>query len=292
MIRFLLTGLLLLGYLLTVLPLGNYLYNRPEVVKLGFLPRAEVLEPLSLDHELFVAQLAVLKVIFYYGELVEQWKNRVVLSPEYFNMFKNIETAIQLDPYNADAYYFAQSTFTWEIDRAADVNRLLEHGMQYRSWDPDLPFYAGFNYGFFLEDFEKAAFLMQRAAELSGQQFYANLAARYFYEADKSTLGLVFLERMIKHAKTDQERHFYRLRLKAMQRIKMLENALAAYRKLKGETLSGLEGLLEAGVLEEIPEDPYGGEFYIDSKGKVRTTSKMGLAFLRAERGQEPHNED
>lgn len=273
----LLFAVFLSAYFFVSGPVKEHLDSRPLVIKLGFMPRAEVVKTLSGDQAHLMSEWYVLKVLFYFGSLVEQWKNQILLPPEYFNMFKTIETAVKLDPYNSDAYYFAQAAFTWEVGRAADVNRLLEYGMLYRDWDPNLFFYAGFNAGFFLEDYEKAATYMQRAGELSGMAFYSNLASRYFYEAGRNELGVAFLKTMSEHSNDPMEKRIYGLRIGALQATAILEDALASYVKRIGKSPDTLIDLVKTGDLEILPEDPYGGEFYLDPAGRVRTTSNFAV---------------
>jgi hypothetical protein len=33
--------------------------------------------------------------------------------------------------------------------------------------------------------------------------------------------------------------------------------------------------MIRAGIIQALPEDPYGGEFYLDEHGKVRSSSKL-----------------
>ena len=46
-------------------------------------------------------------------------------------MYKTLQTAAKFDPYNSDAYYFAQAAFTWEVGRAKEVNQMLDYGMKH-----------------------------------------------------------------------------------------------------------------------------------------------------------------
>lgn len=273
--RLLVAALLATALIATVLPLDRQMRNRPVAVKLGFIPGPTVLKLISADQRPLVAEVAVLKVLFYYGSLVEQWKNRVPLAPEYANMFRTIETAVRLDPYNMDAYYFAQAAFTWEVGHAADVNRLLAYGMKYRTWDWYLPFFAGFNAAYFLHDYAQAASYMQKAAELSGNQLLTTLTSRYFYKAGREALGIAFLQTMIKQTSDAQEREVYQMRLTALQEASRLQGAVKRYRQEEGHLPANLQDLLRSGYVDQIPRDPYGGKFYLDDQGRVRSTSKF-----------------
>lgn len=267
--------LLLGGYLAVVIPLSAHLENRPIVVKLGYTPAAEVLKMVGGDHRCTLAESAVLKVLFYFGTLAGHWRENVVIQPEYYNMFKTLETAIKLDPYNMDAYYFAQAAFTWEIGRARDVNALLDQGMKYRTWDWYLPFYAGFNSAYFLKDYARAGDYMRKAAELSGDPLFTNLAARYFYEAGRSDFGLHFLDNMIARARDPKVRAIYEMRREALLAVREIETALQRFRAGFGRPPRDITELRTSGVLMSLPKDPYGGQFYLDPQGAVRSTSKF-----------------
>lgn len=270
-------ALLLLAHLALLPVLAGFMARRPVEVKLGYVPHPQVLKLVSADHALAVAEMAVVKVLFYFGTLAEKFNEKVIIRPERANMFRTLLTAVQLDPYNMDAYYFTQAAFTWEVGRVAEVNEMLEWGIRHRTWDPWLQFYVGFNYAYFLKDYARAAPYMRRAAELSGNPMFAGLAARYFYESEQVGLGLVFLEAMIAQSKDKAVRQTYELRRDALLAVQQIETALAAYRQRNGRSPGELQELVKAGLLDALPADPYGGEFYLDPEGKVRTTSKLAV---------------
>lgn len=261
-----------------VVPFTDYLKNRPVEVKLGYLPDAGILKITSGEYRYLVADLAVLRVLFYYGTLFDPGKNAVQGKPEFFNMFKTMETALFLDPYNMDAYYFSQAAFTWEIGHAADVNKMLEYGMKYRTWDYWLPFYAGFNAAYFLKDYTKAATYMKKAAEISGDQLFTTLAGRYFYEAGETDLGIAFLDTMIKSAKEERLRKIYETRRDALLAVRSISGAVKRYKTARGRLPADLKLLVSTGIMAKMPKDPYGGKFYLDSDGTVRSTSKFAFA--------------
>lgn len=276
--RVLLAFVLAAAYFVMVSALDRQMANRPVVVKLGYSPSGQVMKLVAGDLKPLVAEFNVLRVVIYFGSLVEKWKNRIQLPPEYPNMFRTIETAVSLDPYNMDAYYFAQAAFTWQVGHAADVNRLLDYGMKYRTTDWQLPYFAGFNSAYFLRDYDSAATYMQRAAKLSGHDLLTNLAARYFYESGREDLGITFLHDMIARSTDKKERTIYELRLRALTAIQALNSAVRRYRDEHGALPGNLQILVKNGYLFRIPEDPYGGEFFLDKRGMVRTSSQMAMA--------------
>ena len=285
--RLLFAGLLC-AYLLLLAPFTTALARRPVEIKLGYLPHPQVLRATMADQRLLTGEWLVVRVLFYYGTIMEKAMDGVVVvRPEFFNMYKTLQAATQLDPYNMDTYYFAQAAFTWELNRVQEVNDLLEYGLKFRGRDPWLHFYLGFNYAYFLKDYQKAAEHMRRAGELSGNPLFINLAARYFYESEQTSLGLSFLNAMIAGARDPAVKKTYELRRQALLAITVIERALADFKQKNGKAPESLEALVAGGLLDKIPGDPYGGSFYLDPAGKVRTTSKLAArdreAFRQAE---------
>ncbi len=278
--------LLLASYVAVVIPLTRHLDQRPVAVKLGYTPDAKVLEMVGGEYRQALAEFSVLKVIFYYGSLVEKWRHRVLIRPEFYNMFKTVETAVKLDPYNSDTYYFAEGAFTWKVGHAADVNRLLAHGMQYRTWDPSLPFFAGFNAFYFLHDKKAAADYMKKAAELSGNSLYTTLAARLLYETGRTEMGVSFLNLMEKRAQSERERRLYALRKTALLAVLQVKAAIKSYEAIHHRLPGDLQTLVTSGILQRLPQDPYGGRFYLDRKGRVHSTSDF--AFGKNESPKKP----
>ncbi|MDD2557434.1 MAG: hypothetical protein PHH87_03990 [Desulfuromonas sp.] len=246
-------------------------------IKLGYTPASTVLKTLSGEHRFALGQLLTMKVLIYYGGLLEQ-QGRV--RPEMEHMYHTLVKAVELDPYNMDAYYFAQAAFTWDLGQVKAVIKMLKYGYQFRSWDWYMPFFLGFNYAYFLKDKKEAAHYMQQAARLSGSELQTTLASRYFYEADQTDVGIMFLRQMLAGAVTESEKAIYTLRLKALIAVSELEQAVADYSASRGSFPDSLNLLVETKFLEKIPTDPYGGCFYINDKGKIHSTSNFSSIFM------------
>lgn len=272
-----LSAALVACYLSLIVPFTGYLKHRPTMVKLGYTPEADVLKLVSGDQATLLAEMCILKVLFYFGTVTDSSGVKMASKPEYYNMFKTLETGIKLDPYNMDSYYFAQAAFTWEIGRARDVNRLLMYGMKYRNQEWTLPFYIAFNDAYFLKDYAGAAKYMRIAADLSHQPLLTNLTARYFYESGRADLGILFLENMEKSAPDKKVKNLFEIRRKALLAVKVLSDAVGRFKSVKGRMPSGLTELVSTGIIGVIPVDPYGGEFYLDNGGMVRSTSKFAF---------------
>lgn len=273
-------------YAIMILPFTQYMKSKPFVEKLGTLPSVSTLRFMSADQKLCVGSSLVLKVIIYFGSLVEYAKNKVIIPPDFPAMSRTIHSAIKLDPYNIDAYYFAQAFLSWDVGQFVIANDLLREGMKYRTWDWYLPFFMGFNYGYFLKDYKNAALYYKKAGELSGQELHINLAGRYMQETGQTDHAIAYLTVMARGARSPVAKKSFEKRLIAFKRVKQIENACNAFREKKGRLPSSLNELVTGGFMKNTPVDPYGGTFYIAPDGKVSTTSKFANKSHGSQRGR------
>ena len=267
--------LLLVFALLTVatsVPLTKIRDNKPAEARLGFFPPVPVIKALTADQYQFVSQVISLQCLFYFGSLVEQPGQR----PDLQRIYRALYTSTRLDPYNMDAYYFAQSVLTWEPGLSPRVVELLEYGFAHRPRDWYLPFFLSFDYAYFLKDYNKAGEYLAKVAQLKPEiDWYVTLASRYFYEGGSTALALAYLKEMIPTARNEAIKRRMMTRAEALEKILKIEQAIVAYRKRFRRDPKELGDLVNGGVLDLIPEDPYGGSFYLDKDGRVRTTSKL-----------------
>lgn len=275
--KWLLFGLVF--YALIIMSYINYMGSKPIEEKLGYMPSTRLIRPLSADQKELVGASLVMKVIMYFGGLVEsQQSNAVPVPPDYQGMSRMLHGALELDPYNLDAYYFAQSFLTWDVKQYKIANDLLDYGMKYRTWDWMLPYFAGFNSAYFLKDYKHAAEYYKRAGELSGGELNISLAGRYMQESGQTDLAIAYLNTMIKGERNQAVKKRYQIRIVAFNEVRRIERARDSYLKSGGHLPTTVEFLIYSGLLAPPPSDPYGGRFYLDPDGKVETTSKFAFA--------------
>jgi tetratricopeptide (TPR) repeat protein len=266
---------LIVCYVALILPFSRYMREKPFVEKLGEIPKAEFLQIVSADQKQVVGEAIILDVLMYFGGVVAKEKAKVVVPPDYKSMSRLLHASVQLDPYNMDPYYFGQSILVWDVNQIKIADALLDYGMKYRTWDWYLPFFAGFNHAYFLKDYPAAARYYMRAGELSGNSLFINLAGRYLNESGQNDLALAYLSTMIKGAKNQAVRETLATRLKALKAANQINRARDAYRAKTGHLPGSIETLVQLGYLRELPKDPYGGTFFLDPDGTVKTTSNF-----------------
>jgi len=272
------TLVFLLLYGILIIPFTTYLKNKPFVEELGYVPSVTALKTVAADHKELVAAMLVLKVLIYFGGRIERVDNQVAVPPDYMSMSRLLHSAVKLDPYNMDAYYFAQGFLAWDVKQFKLANDLLDYGMKFRTWDWSLPFYAGFNCAYFLKDYAAAARYYQHAGELSGSDLSRLLAGRYMQESGQTELAIAYLSAMEKGERNPALKKNYQLRLTAFRETRRIELASDRYRETRGVMPKTVEQLVSGGFLSPSPRDPYGGQFYLEADGKVATTSKYAFA--------------
>jgi tetratricopeptide (TPR) repeat protein len=255
----------------TLFPLTQIRSKQPPEVALGFYPPAQVIKALSGEHYHFLSQVILLNCVFYYGTLVERNE-----SPSWPRMYQALYTSARLDPYNMDTYYLGQALLPWEAGIIKPTIELLEYGFAHRDWDWYLPLFLSFDYAYFLRDYETAGQYMAKAAGLNKKAgYFYTLSARFFYEAGRTALALAYLQELIPNERNEYIKQLMITRAEALEAILILEQAVEAFQKQYSRPPKDLEEVKTAGFLAEMPVDPYGGNFYLDRRGKVRTTSKL-----------------
>ena len=269
----------LLGYALLIGPFSAYMQHKPIEEKLGFVPSIKVIKALSADQQELAGASLVMKVLMYFGGMLSKAQTGQLLTDpiDLHGMSRLLHGAVKLDPYNMDAYYFAQGFLTWDAKQFKVANDLLDYGMRYRTWDWYLPFFAGFNHAYFLKDYRKAADYYEKAARLSNNNLHIQLAGRYLQESGHTYLAIAYLSAMVRSEKNQALCRDYQIRLQAFQEVRRIELARDRFFRERGVMPRTIADLTAAGLLAQSPTDPYGGQFYIGSDGKVATSSKFAF---------------
>jgi len=274
--------LLLIGvYSAIMVPFTQNMRGRPFAEKLGHLPASDALQSLATDQKQAVGASLIMKVLMYFGGRVSSDDLKNKASVDYKAMSKTIHAALKLDPYNMDGYYFAQAVLVWDVGQYQVANDLLQYGMKYRTWDWYLPFFAGFNYAYFLKDYPNAARMYMRAGELSGDPLFKKLAGRYLQQSGQTEIAIAYLTTMEKGTRDKAVKESFRIRLTAFRRVLLIEKARDRFASERGRRPLSVEELIETGYLKAVPVDPYGGKFYLEPDGTVSTSSKFAFAGVK-----------
>jgi hypothetical protein len=240
----------------------------------GYVMPSSFSRILAFGYQGLLSDYQFLKTMSFVGDRAVAEQRLSVEDWDY--LVASLDAVTDLDPYFLDPYILGQGLLTWEAGRVEDANQLLEKGIEHRSNDWLLRFYAGFNHFYFLKDNVKGGEYIMGAARKEGSpSFLPTLAGRLSYYGGQSKTGLLFLRELLADSNDPRMRARLEMRLTALERAVMLEEKLATFQKEQGRAAQSLDELVRAGYLDQLPPDPYGGQWIILKSGRVFSTSRF-----------------
>lgn len=248
--------------------LGSVVQTREQ---LRLLPHGEVLKPALLGFHHLGADVLWLHLVQVLGQ-------RDVPPSDYEWAYHALDVITTLDPHYAYAYDAGGVVLAELAERVNWSNELLKKGLAANPEAWRLAFQLGFNHFFHLHDYQAAADYMAIAARLPGRPAYVpELAARLYVEAKNPDLALQFLA-SVRAANHDPQI------LAALDRrhdevlierdLAMLEQALARYWDRHHRYPAALDELVDAQLLAQLPVEPFGGRYLLDSTtGQVSSST-------------------
>ncbi|MEO0265522.1 MAG: hypothetical protein ABIM43_02785 [candidate division WOR-3 bacterium] len=249
------------------------LQNRQEVVVVKNYLKPEFEKWSAFEFSLIKAYWYLLRLRIAIGTYREK---KIPFDDNLKRAIKNTAMVIvKLCPFYFDNYYIANGFLTWDFGDAESANEILKEAIKYNPDNYVYYFYLGFNSFYFLRDFDSGAKYLLKATEISGDPRFAHLASRLLYSTGRTEVAIAVLENMLKNVKEEAWREQIEKRLKALKSFYYLQSAIEVYVERFGRKPTNLQELVLSGIIDRIPEDPYGGVFYIDENGEVRGTSKF-----------------
>ncbi len=242
-----------------------------QIEELAQLPRGEYLKPALLGYHNLGADVLWLRLLQVLGK-------KQNTADEYEWIYHALDVITTLDPQYDYAYYVGGVVLTNIANRVDLSNRLLEKGFASNPTVWNLPFLLGYNYYFILGDAAKAADYTAAAARLPGGPAYLpGLATRMFTEANNPEVALQFLEALWRQTQDHGMREVLEKRMKEVmieRDIRTLESAAHQYQSQQGQLPNKLRDLVSSGFLPQLPSEPFGGFYELDSKtGKVSSST-------------------
>ncbi|NWH06407.1 hypothetical protein [Desulfobacter latus] len=241
---------------------------------MGYIIPSEFSAPASLEFKGIISDFLYLKMSTYLGGKIIKREMMDMSHADFFYDAADIITT--LDPFFWDAYLMSSMVLSWDFQRLDLANKLLKKAMENRTWDYKPPYYLGFNYHYFLKDNANASrYLMEAAERGGGPSFILPLATRLSVYQSQLAPAILLLEEQLKTTRDPFMIKHLHTRLKAIIILDKLEKKVKEYKDRHGSLPEKLSDLKSDQLIEDLPEDPYGGEFYILPNGRVFTTSKL-----------------
>ena len=234
-----------------------------QIEGLAQLPRGEYLKPALLGYHHLGADILWLRLV----QVVGKRRNS---ADEYEWMYHALDVITTLDPQYAYAYYVGGNILGDLANRTDLSNRLLEKGATANPEVWNIPFLLGYNYYFLLGDPAKGSKYIMQAARLPDRPSYLpGLATRMAAEAGNPDTALSFLEARLTDTHDPEMREVLANRMKEViieRDLRLLERAVEAYRKQHRTLPAKLTDLVVAGTLPSLPQEPFGGDYRLDTK--------------------------
>ena len=245
----------------------------PKLQQLSYLPNGSVLKIASLGYREVVADFLWLQVIQAMGdkqvpEEVGQW------------IYHALDVVTTLDPKFVLAYEAGGHALCTIVVMPEESNRLLEKGIRHNPQEWRLPFLLGINYFFEFGDNQKAADAMALAARVPGSpDIVARFAARMLVSAKSPQQAVDLLAKVYEETSDENVRRLLeqRLREAIVERdLYLLEEAIERFHVQHAQRPARLEQLVQEGLLEALPQEPFGGRYLYDAgTGAVRSSEVM-----------------
>ncbi len=231
--------------------------------------RPEVLEIAAGEFKSLLADYLLLKASVYLGgRYSTPTSSKTAVSA----LFRQSAT---LDPNFFQTCYYVQGYLPWWkgdfIKQGIDI---LEISREHRYWDWQPGFYIAFDYFYFLKDNLTASrYLMDLSQnfESGSSDFLGLLGARMSQQGGQTKASIAFLRTMHKRTENEKAKEEIEQRIVALKGVLKIEKAIARFKSIFfGHSPDTLDQLVEAGMLEKLPENPCRPDkAYVYENGKI-----------------------
>lgn len=187
------------------------------------------------------------------------------------SMAKDINAVIGLDPKFSYPYAFAVLMIPGmdraQTEAAIDIGT---RGVDANLRDWRIPYYLGFTYFFFLKDDANAIKYMQIAANTPGVPSGVKVTAlNYGLAKNMRDQTHQFWQSIRDSATDDVVRQNAQDNLDHMDIVDGLQSVIEIYKRTHGIYPKAIGDLVTSGILQSIPEDPFGITFATDGEGHL-----------------------
>lgn len=177
-----------------------------------------------------------------------------------------------LQPCQEDNYYVAQAFLPW-INEVDSADEILKAAAECRVRDTMPGFFLAFNSFYFRKDFMGAGQWFAETAKRGDAKQRDQLlymASRFYEKGEDLNLAATVIRSMGMNAANEQLKEFLLARALRVDRLRELRAAATTYTERFGKPLANLQLLVDSGVLAEIPADPLGKGYEINSSGIIQ----------------------
>jgi tetratricopeptide (TPR) repeat protein len=239
------------------------------IEELMYFPSGQFIRQATIEYQSLAADVVWLRAIQYYGHHLMTDRKY-----EWLGHVFGILTA--LDPKFIGAYHFGAITLAWDARKPQEAVEFLADGMAANPMNWQLPFDAAFISYMLLRDYERAGVLFDIASRLPGAwQITSRWAAVAMSRAGDFESAREMWRQIYENSENKALRALVirQLRnLKLEEGLAELQAAMNRFHDDRSRWPANLRELIAAGYVAKLPEEPFGGRFFIDND-KVRTST-------------------
>lgn len=254
---------------------GENRMREKAIAEMAYFPSGRFLRGGSIEYQSLAADFIWLRGIQYYA--------RHLMSDRKYEWLGHVfDILVSLDPGFIGAYHFGAITLAWDAGKPHEAVDFLTRGMKANPMSWQIPFDAGFICYMLLRDYGRASAFFEVASKMPNAWFILTrwAAVAKTKAGDFQTARAMWLDIL----KSTENRKLKELVVRQLTNLKLEETTVllqVAVRKFHEDKKRlpadskehpFYEELLDAGYIDRIPEEPFGGRFYLKD-GKVLTTT-------------------
>jgi len=248
---------------------GENRMREKAIAEMAYFPSGRFVQEAAIEYQGLAADLVWLRAIQYYGY-------HLMSDRKYDWLGHVFDILVSLDPGFIGAYHFGAITLAWDAHKPHEAVDFLTDGMKANPMNWQIPFDAGFICYMVLRDYDRASTFFEVASKMPNAWFMlARWAAIAKAKAgDFRTAREMWLD-ILKGTENRALKALVVRQLKNLiteEAIDTLQKAAQRFQENKRRPPVDLSELVDAGYIERIPEEPYGGQFVLRN-GKVTTTT-------------------
>lgn len=244
------------------------------------VPSGQYMKIAVLGYNNVIADLYYLKAHQYVG-------TQEVRKADFPQLYPIIDLVTDLDPKFLSPYLFGGLALSLQGLHVDESILILKKAYK---MDPNVwqtAFYLGFNYFFYLQEYETAAKYISKAASQPGApDYFGPLVASLYAESKKADMAIDFLKELRETTKDEDAKKDIDARIilaEVTRDAQFLEDAIERFKKKYNKMPNTLDDLTKKGIIDNIPIEPNGGYYFIDLKtGEVKSSKVEERLKMRA----------
>jgi len=248
---------------------GENRMRERAIAEMAYFPSGRFVRGASIEYQSLAADFVWLRGIQYYG--------RHLMSDRKYEWLGHVfDILTSLDPGFIEAYHFGAITLAWDAGKPHEAVDFLTRGMKANPMSWQIPFDAGFICYMLLRDYGRASTFFEVASKMPNAWFILDrwAAIAKTKAGDFQTAREMWLDIL----RDTENRALKALVVRQLKNLDLseatdrLQRAVHRFQQDRRRLPTDLRELTTAGYVDRIPEEPYGGRFYLKD-GKVLTTT-------------------